>query len=140
MEQTKNILILWSIPWTDQKKIDLYEALIDACKSVLPSFTILSPMWPQILAKDDDDKRRMVFQKIATANLIIGDQTVESTTQWIEMREAELQNKPFIITAETGSRISGIVKASSTLKTTIFYNDLEDVKTQLMDALKLFEF
>jgi len=140
MKQAKNILILWSLPWTDQEKVELYEALIDACKSALPTFTILSPMWVQTLAKDDNEKRRNVFQKIKKASLIIGDQTSESTSQWIEMGEAEKRKKPFIITAKTGSRISGIINSSPILKTKIFYNDLEDVKTQLIDVLKTLEF
>ena len=136
----KNILILGSLPWTDQGKIDLYKALIDACKSVLPTFTILSPMWSQILAKDDNEKREICFQKIKKASLIIADLSSESTAQWIEMRDAETKNKPFIITAKTGSRISGIVNASPILRAKIFYNDVEDVKIQLMDALKTLEF
>jgi hypothetical protein len=56
------------------------------------------------------------------------------------MREAEIQNKPFIITAETGSRISGIVSSSPSLIMTIFYDNREEVKTKLMAALKALEF
>ncbi|MCX6822613.1 MAG: hypothetical protein NTX91_01265 [candidate division SR1 bacterium] len=140
MNQAKNILILGSIPGTDQEKVELYEALIDACKSALPTFTILSPMGAQTLAKDDNEKRRNVFQKIKKASLIIGDLTSESTAQGVEMREAETKKKPFIITAKTGSRISGIVSASPSLKMKIFYNDLNDVKIQLIDVLKTLEF
>ena len=138
MKQAKNILILGSIPWTDQGKLELYEALIDACKSALPTFTILSPMWPQILAKDDEEKRKICFEKIKKASLIIGDLTSESTAQWVEIGEAEKQGRPFIATAKIGSRISGIV--SPALKIKIFYNGLDDVKIQLIDVLKTLEF
>ena len=57
------------------------------------------------------------FQTVQEADLVIGEQSQPSTGQGMEIRECAILNKPLIVVAKEGSKVSGLVKAMHVLNT-----------------------
>jgi hypothetical protein len=127
------ILILGALPKDEEKK-KLYESIIDVCKDFVEE--ISSPIDTIEFQGSDSERYERAFQKVKEADLIIGEQSEPSTGQGMETREAAVLNKPLVVIAKTGSKISGLIKGCPVLKEIIYYDDIEDLKAKLLDFLE----
>ncbi len=127
------ILILGALPQNQEMKA-LYEAMAEVCEKFVQS--VSSPIDTAKFHGSDSERYKRAFQKVKEADLIIGEQSLPSTGQGIELREAALQGKPVIIVAREGSGISGMVKGSPNIKEIIRYHSLEELKKKLQGALE----
>ena len=55
-----------------------------------------------------------------------------STGQGMELQEAVNLNIPILVIAKEGSKISGLVKGSTNVKTIIYYNKFEDIEDKIL--------
>ncbi|MBD3361346.1 hypothetical protein GF358_00985 [Candidatus Woesearchaeota archaeon] len=76
------------------------------------------------------ERYERAFKKVKEADLIIGEQSESSTGQGMEIGEATILNKPLIVIAKQGSKVSGLVKSCPILKEIIFYKDINDLKSK----------
>jgi len=127
------ILILGKLPEDEEKK-KLYESIINVCKDFVEE--ISSPIDTAEFKGNDKERYERAFEKVKESDLIIGEQSEPSTGQGMEIREAAVLNKPLVVIAKTGSKISGLIKGCPALKEIIYYDDIEDLKSKLLDFLK----
>ncbi len=128
-----NILILGSLP-EDEARKQLYEAIISVCTKV--SENVSSPIDTAAFKGGDSERYIHAFEKIAEADLIIGEQSLPSTGQGMELREAAVLGKTVIIIAKAKSKISGLVRGCPAVKEIIFYRNLDDLKEKLEIVLE----
>lgn len=124
----KNILVLGSLPKNNLEK-ELYMSIISICKKF--SENIKSPIDTAKFKGSDEERYEKALQSVKESDLVIGEQSQASTGQGMEIREAAILNKPLIVIAKKGSKVSGLVKGCPVLKKIIYYKNLEELKSKL---------
>jgi len=126
----KKILILGAL--LEESK--LYEAMVEVCQNYADE--VSSPIDTAKFQGTDTERYERAFKKVKEADFIIGEQSKPSTGQGMEIREAAVLNKPLLVVAKEGSKVSGLVKGCPVLKDIIYYKDLDDLKDKLKDFLE----
>ena len=129
----KNILILGSLP-EDEARKQLYETIISVC--VKFSENISSPIDTVAFKGGESERYDRAFEKVRDADIIIGEQSLPSTGQGMELREAAILDKAVIIIAKAKSKISGLVRGCPAVKEIIFYRNFDDLKEKLEIVLE----
>ena len=128
-----NVLILGALPKDEERRI-LYETIASVCGKY--SKNISSPIDTANFKGTEKERYERAFQTVKNADFIIGEQSEPSTGQGMEIREAIILNKPLLVVAKEGSKISGLVKTCPILKEIIYYDSLEDLKLKLDKSLR----
>ena len=129
----KNILILGALP-QDKAMEELYQTIVGVCKSF--AIEVSSPIDTAKFMGGDRERYERAFEMVGKADLIIGEQSLPSTGQGMELREAAVLGKPIIVVAKAKSSVSGIVKGCPAVKEVLFYRNLDDLKEKLSEALQ----
>ena len=129
----KNILILGSLP-EDEARKQLYEAIILVCTKF--SGNVSSPINTAEFKGGERERYDRAFEKVKEADIIIGEQSLPSTGQGMELREAAVLGKIVIVIAKAKSKISGFVRGCPAVKEIIFYRNLDDLKEKLEVVLE----
>ena len=130
-----NILILGSLP-TTEKEMKLYNSIIEVAKEF--ATTVKSPIDTAKFKGTEQERYERAFQKVKKTDLVIGEQSQPSTGQGMEIRECAILNKPLIVVAKEGSKVSGLVKGCPITKEIIYYQDIEDLKSKLKNSIAQF--
>ncbi len=97
-----------------------------------------SPIDTKNFQGSDSERYKKALEKVQNADLIIGEQSKPSTGQGMEIRECAILEKPLIVVAKKGNKVSGLVKGCPITEEIIFYQDLEDLKTKLKNSIRLY--
>lgn len=135
MDKLKNILILGSLPSNDLER-QLYQAIIKIAEEF--SAIVKSPIDTAEFNWTTGERYDRAFRTVAEADLVIGEQTHPSTGQGMEIRECHILEKPLIVIAKTGSKVSGLVKWCPITQDIIYYDDIGDMKIKLRESIKKF--
>jgi hypothetical protein len=127
-----NILILGSLPKT-KEETKLYNALIEVAKEF--ATTVKSPIDTAKFKGTEKKRYERAFQMVKEASLVIGEQSHPSTGQGMEIRECAILNKPLIVTAKVGSKVSGLVKGCPITKEIIYYQNIKELKSKLKKSI-----
>ena len=127
-----NILILGSLPKTEEE-VKLYSSIIEVCKSFATE--VESPINTANFKGSDKERYDRAFETVKNADLVIGEQSQPSTGQGMEIRECAVLNKPLIVVAKEGNKVSGLVKGCPATRAIIYYSDIKDLKSKLKSAL-----
>jgi hypothetical protein len=130
-----NILILGSLPKSEEET-KLYNSIIEIAKTF--ATTVKSPIDTAKFNGTEQERYERAFQNVQEADLVIGEQSQPSTGQGMEIRECAILNKPLIVVAKEGSKVSGLVKGCPILKEVIYYQNVEDLKSKLKSSISQF--
>lgn len=123
-----NILILGSLPKTSEEE-NLYNTIIKVANKFATE--VKSPIDTAAFKGTETERYDRAFQTVAEADIVIGEQSSPSTGQGMEIRECDNLNKPLIVVAKEGSKISGLVKGCPATRTIIFYRDTAELQSDL---------
>lgn len=129
----ENILILGSLPKTEEEE-ELYNSIISVCEEF--ASTVKSPIDTAKFDGTVEERYERAFQTVADADLVIGEQSSPSTGQGMEIRECHILNKPLIVVASEGSKVSGLVKGCPVLKEVIYYSNVDELKSKLRESMQ----
>jgi len=130
-----NILILGSLPQSkDEEK--LYNTIISVCKDF--STNVRSPIDTALFKGSYRERYERAFKAVAETDLVIGEQSLPSTGQGMEIRECANLGKPLVVVARQGSKVSGLVQGCPITRDIIFYSNIEDLKKKLSRTLSIF--
>ena len=113
---------------------ELYQTIVEVCKSF--AIEVFSPIDTAKFMGGDVERYERAFEMVEKADLIIGEQSLPSTGQGMEIREAAVLNKPIIVVAKAKSNVSGLVKGCPAVKEIIFYRNMDDLKEKLSAVLQ----
>ena len=128
----ENILILGSLPKAEEE-MKLYNSVVEVCKSFATE--VKSPIDTAKFKGSEQERYKRAFQAVKNADLVIGEQSQPSTGQGMEIRECAILDKPLIVVAKEGSKVSGLVKGCPVTKEIIYYQDIEDLKLKLKNSI-----
>ena len=130
-----NILILGSLPKSEDEK-KLYNSIIEISEKF--ATIVKSPIDTANFNGTEQERYERAFQTVKEADLVIGEQSLPSTGQGMEIRECAILHKPLIVVAKEGSKISGLVKGCPITKEIIYYQNIEDLKSKLKNSISKF--
>jgi hypothetical protein len=130
-----NILILGSLPKTEEET-KLYNSIIEIAQDF--ATIVKSPIDTAKFNGTEEERYERAFQTVQESNLVIGEQSQPSTGQGMEIRECAILNKPLIVIAKEGSKVSGLVKGCPITKEIIYYQNIEDLKSKLKISISQF--
>jgi len=130
-----NILILGSLPKTEDET-KLYNSIIEIAKEF--ATIVKSPIDTAKFNGTELERYERAFQTVRNADLVIGEQSLPSTGQGMEIRECAILNKPLIVVAKEGSKVSGLVKGCPITKEIIYYQNIKDLKSKLRNYISQF--
>jgi hypothetical protein len=130
-----NILILGSLPKTEEET-KLYNSIIEIAQNF--ATTVKSPIDTAKFKGTEQERYERAFQTVQESDLVIGEQSQPSTGQGMELRECAILNKPLIVVAKEGSKVSGLVKGCPITKEIIYYQNVEDLKSKLKNSISQF--
>lgn len=128
-----NISILGSRPSNDTERI-LYDSMVRVCQIYSPR--VCSPLDTANVGEKENNKYELVSEKIRKADLIIGEQTRQSTAQGLEIGLAVQLQKPVWILAQEGTKVSRVVTDCPVIRGVLFYDSMTDLEEKLSRALR----
>lgn len=127
-----NVLVLGSLPKTAEETA-LYDAIVGVAEEFASS--VLSPIDTAEFSGTSRERYERAFRTVKEADLVIGEQSSPSTGQGMEVRECAILNKPLIVVARAGSKVSGLVKGCPVTQEIIYYEGLADLQSKLRSSL-----
>ncbi len=131
----REILILGSLP-SNSLEEELYNSMTKVCRAYAQM--VSSPVDTARFEGNDRERYERALRKVDTANLIIGEQTKPSTGQGIELGYAITLQKPIVIVAEEGSKISGLIKGCPLVRDILYYNSPKGLESKLTQFLETY--
>lgn len=128
------ILITGAILSTENTLTDIYQTItswIDTKKH-----TISTPLDTMKFHGNDFEKYQRAMNLLQDTELMIAEMSNISTGQGLELQEATNLNIPVLVIAKTGSKISSLVKGNKIVKNIIYYNNIEDIKNDILEFIK----
>ena len=128
-----NILILGSLPETENRK-KFYELITRIAEK--HASVVNSPIDTAEFEGSNKERYDRAFNLVKEADLIIGEQSNPSTGQGMEIREAAILEKPLIVIAKEGSKISGLVRDCPITRDIVYYTDFVKLEFELTKSIK----
>lgn len=133
--KTQNrILITGSVLSSDNNSMDIYNKIISWIDN--SKYEISSPLDTVKFKGNDFERYDRAMKLLHDTKLIIAEMSNISTGQGMEMQEATVLNIPILVIAKSGSKISSLVKGCKSVKKIIYYENIEDVKDNILGFIK----
>jgi len=129
-----NILITGTVMNADSNSTRVYKELVDICKEI--SSNVSSPLDTIEFNGSDFERYKRAMELLRNTHVLIAEMSTASTGQGMELQEAVRLNIPIIIIAKENSKISGLIKGSGKVKSILKYNDINDIKDELIKQIK----
>jgi len=128
------ILITGTVTSSSNENVEIYNEVIEICKKY--SNDVYSPLDTMKFKGSNEERYKRAMELLQETKLIIAEISVPSTGQGMELQEAVRLGIPIIIIAKEGSKISGLLLGTKNIKSIIYYNDIETLKTKLGEELR----
>lgn len=130
----KCILITGTVLSASSNSTEIYEKLVKICKNI--SDNVSSPLDTMKFKGNDFERYNRAMELLQNTSIIIAEMSIPSTGQGMELQEAIRLKIPIIVIAKNGSKVSGLVKGSGKVKSILYYDNIEDIKEELIKQIK----
>jgi len=128
------ILITGAVLSSNNDSIDTYNKIISWIDN--KDNEISSPIDTMRFKGNDIERYERAMNLLKDTKLIIAEMSNISTGQGMELQEALTLNIPVLVIAKVGSKISGLVKGCKNVRNIIFYNDIEEIKEEILKFIE----
>ena len=128
------ILITGAVLASDNKLVNTYNKIISCIDN--SKYEISSPLDTMKFKGNDFERYDRAMRLLQDTVLMIAEMSNISTGQGMEIQEAATLNIPILVIAKSGSKISGLVKGCKSVKGIIFYENIEDIKDNILNFIK----
>ena len=97
--------------------------------------TVSSPLDTIKFQGNAFEKYQRAMNLLQDTKLMIAEMSNISTGQGLELQEATNLNIPVLVIAKTGSKISSLVKGNKIVKNIIYYDNIEDIKNDILEFI-----
>jgi len=118
----------------DPERVALYGAMAEVCSGYADE--VSSPIDTVEAISSGGNRYDRALGKVDEADILVGEQSEPSTGQGMEIGYSLKFEKPIIVVAKEGSKVSGLMKECPMVKDIIYYDSLDDLKIKLGEALK----
>lgn len=129
------ILITGAVLASNNDSVNTYNKIISWIDN--NKYEISSPLDTMKFKGNDFERYDRAMQLLKDTRLIIAEMSNISTGQGMELQEAATLNIPILVIAKYNSKISGLVKGCKSVKDIIYYENIEDVKDNIMNFIEV---
>ena len=133
-EIKNRILITGAVLASDNNLVDTYNKVISWIDN--DKYEISSPLDTMKFKGNDLERYDRAMSLLQDTKMIIAEMSNISTGQGMELQEAATLNIPILVIAKEGSKISGLIKGCKNVKDIIYYNNIEDIKDNILRFVK----
>lgn len=131
MGNNKNrILITGAVLVSDNSLIGIYDEILSWIYN--KGYEVSSPLDTMKFKGNDFERYERAMKLVKNSKLIIAEMSNISTGQGMELQEAANLNIPVLVIAKIGSKISGLVKGCKNVKNIIYYDNITDIKNNIL--------
>ncbi len=124
------ILITGAVLSSNNDSAEIYNKIISWIDN--SKYEISSPLDTMMFKGNDFLKYDRAMRLLQDTKLIIAEMSNISTGQGMELQEATILNIPILVIAKNGSKISGLVKGCKSVKEIVYYDEIEDIKDNII--------
>lgn len=128
------ILITGTVMTSNEESINTYEKLSTMIDNA--NYRVLSPLDTMKFNGSDEERYNRAMNMLNETIAMIAEMSSVSTGQGMEIQQANTLNIPILVIAKTGSKISGLVKGCKNVKNIIYYNDVSDIKKEIIEFIE----
>ena len=128
------ILITGAVLASDNNLVDTYNKVISWIDN--DKYEISSPLDTMKFKGNDLERYDRAMSLLQDTKMIIAEMSNISTGQGMELQEAATLNIPILVIAKEESKISGLIKGCKNVKDIIYYNNIEDIKDNILRFVK----
>lgn len=128
------ILITGAVLSSNNDSVDTYSEIISWLDN--NKYDISSPLDTMKFKGNDFERYDRAMHLLQDTKLIIAEMSNISTGQGMELQEAAILNIPVLVIAKNGSKISDLVKGCKNVKDIIYYENIEDIKDDIMNFIE----
>lgn len=126
------ILITGSILNQGESLVSTYQKIVAYIDN---KYEVYSPLDTMKFIGNDVEKYNRAMNLLKDAKVIIAEMSNISTGQGMEIQEAVHFNIPVLVIAKNGSKISSLIKGCKNIKNIIYYENIEDIKNDILDFI-----
>lgn len=130
----KKILITGSVMSSNSDSICIYKKLVQICRE--NEFDVSSPLNTMEFTGNDEERYIRAMELINSTDYIIAEMSIPSTGQGMELQQAIIKKIPILIVAKENSKISGLIKGSKGIVDILYYDNLEDIKENIIKNIR----
>lgn len=128
------ILITGAVLSSNNDSVDTYNKIISWLDN--NNYEISSPLDTMKFKGNDLERYDRAMQLLKDTKFMIAEMSSISTGQGMEVQEAATLNIPILVVAKTGSKISGLVKGCKYVKDIIYYENIEDIRDNILEFIE----
>lgn len=128
------ILITGAVLASNNDSVDTYNKIISWLDN--NKYEISSPLDTMKFKGNDLERYDRAMQLLKDTKFMIAEMSSISTGQGMEVQEAATLNIPILVVAKTGSKISGLVKGCKYVKDIIYYENIEDIRDNILEFIE----
>lgn len=128
------ILITGAVLASNNDSVDTYNKIISWLDN--NKYEISSPLDTMKFKGNDLERYDRAMQLLKDTKFIIAEMSNISTGQGMELQEASTLNIPILVIAKYNSKISGLVKGCKSVKDIIYYENIEDIKHNIINFIE----
>ena len=132
-KKKNRILITGSILNSNPSSINIYEKIIGFIDR--DKYEVYSPLDTMKFVGSDEEKYNRAMDLLKDTKLMIAEMSSISTGQGMELQEAVRLETPVLVIAKNGSKISSLVKGCKNIKSIIYYENIENIKNDILDFI-----
>ena len=127
------ILITGAVLTSSEDSINTYSKLVSFIGN---KQEVSSPLDTMQFKGNDVERYERAMNLVKKSKLVIAEMSQVSTGQGMELQEAANHNFPILVIAKKGSKVSGLVKGCRMVKDIVFYDEIEDVKENVLNFIR----
>lgn len=131
------ILITGSVLVSNNDSIDVYNKIVSWIDK--DKYKISGPLDTIKFKGNDFERYDRAMKLLKDTKLIIAEMSNISTGQGMELQEATILNIPILVIVKNGSKISSLVKGCKNVKDIIYYENIEEIKDNILDFIRKYE-
>ena len=124
------VLITGAVLSSNNDSVEIYNKIISWIDN--SKYEISSPLDTMMFKGNDFERYDRAMQLLQDTKLIIAEMSNISTGQGMELQEAANLNIPILVIAKNGSKISGLVKGCKNVKDIVYYDEIKDIKNDII--------
>ena len=132
----KRVLITGSVLSSSLESIETYNQLVSFLND---KYIVSSPLDTMKFVGNDEERYIRAMDLLHQAEYVIAEMSIPSTGQGMEIQEAINYQKPILVLAKEGSKISGLINGSKGIFKIVYYQRIEETKDEIYHFIENFD-
>ena len=123
------ILITGSVMNSDVESVSIYKSLLSMID--IENYQVSTPLDTMAFKGNDYERYERAMTLLKNTKLMIAEMSTTSTGQGMELQQAVIYNIPILVIAKQGSKISSLVKGCKNVKNIIYYDKIDNIRSDV---------